>query len=75
MLNCYPIILFQMRININKDNNFIASLDITDFYLLVSYKMIKMAIWYFANNFDESEKRRLANSLTLLKFGMSHQIL
>jgi len=37
--------------------------------------MIEKAVWYFAKDLVESEKRKIATGLKLLKAGMSHQIL
>ena len=63
------------KLNLSYDNNSIASLDIVDFYPSVSYRMIEKAVWHFATNLQESEKRRLAIGLEFLKAGMSNQIL
>ena len=63
------------RLDIIKDTNSLASLDIVDFYPSISYKMIEKAVWYFGKNLMESEKVKVATGLNLLKTGMSHQIL
>ena len=63
------------KLEITRDTNSIASLDIVDFYLLVSYKMIEMAVWYFTRNLIESEKKKIATGLELLRVGMAHQII
>ena len=62
-------------LNLDADNNYIASIDIVDFYPSVSYKMIEKAVWHYASDLPESEKARIATGLSLLKAGMSYQIL
>ena len=37
--------------------------------------MIEKAAWFFADDLGESEKKKIATGLKLLKTGMSHEIL
>ena len=63
------------KLEITRDTNSIALLDIVDFYPSVSYKTIEMAVWYFARNLIESEKKKIATGLELLRVGIAYQIL
>ena len=63
------------KLEIIRGTNSIASLDIIDFYPSVSYKMIEMAVWYFARNLIESEKKKIATGLELFRAGIAYQIL
>jgi len=54
-------------LKINKNRNSIASLDAVDFYPSITFLIIEKATWFFGNRLDESEKRRLATGLGLIK--------
>ena len=60
--------------NVNKNVNSIASIDIVNFYPSVSYQMIEKAVWHFAKKIKGIERERLKTGLKLLKTGMSKQI-
>ena len=42
--------------NINKKINSIVSIDIVNFYLLVSYQIIEKVVWYFAKGIKGKER-------------------
>ena len=62
------------ELSIDKKMNSIASIDIVNFYLSVSYSMIEKAVQFFGKDLDENERRKLEIGLEMLKLGMSTQI-
>ena len=60
--------------NITKNGNLIASMNIINFYLFASFNTIEKAVQFFANELDNDKKDKLKIRLELLKRGMSMQI-
>ncbi len=52
----------------------IASLDIVNMYPSVKYKLIKKAIEYYSQGFDEEERMMIESALAMMKFSMANTL-
>jgi len=61
-------------LNIKKTNNSITLTDIANFYPLVSFKIVKKAVWFFTRDLECKDKEKLKIGIELLRRRISIQI-